>query len=631
MKVFQQLCSGAVGESLLPLLQAETDYAFNTAAEPDLYTTIPQTLHDHSAQPPSTSLVTTSEQDPAPTSTSLSFMEQQSASLTPVNLPVGQRSDMPVDQVSRDVTRTPSPLPVCSFPVHAITPANFLQPSFAVWPHTRDPTPLSPDKPVTEAGAARPSSVGVPGFMSTTFPLAAVDPSEPSTETNAVTGIAETDKLSNGAVSPGDLPDPTLPPPPTDLAAPPIPNATKHPNAASPSVVVQRPSTQQLPIDSSFVGEVPLTGVGQETPSTMIVNEQQSTSADIPDESNRGALGSVADGQDLPEPGLSPPVNIALLANPLEMEQQGSTLPPSIVLHLPSSAGEGDAGASHGISPRKSPRASPMPDSQVIPPPPNPTIPQVPEPPSGDINVSPGVAVQPPTTPPASPPASVRTARMTSPALNAARRLPLSARIGALRRSVSGSSTTEEASSVFVTPRSPVSLVEAQTPLSEAALNIVTLQTGMELSAPHRTDSLEVAPPTSATQSDGTDLIPEGGAVRFSPIPSTSTPRRDDVEFDVGAPVDGTIEINGADDQATPSLPDHDGNMMELDAHPVPEAEAQLPGQMVSPTSPRPEIVRMEAEDPHETYEAASLLNLCHFCSPMRFLGHCHLQTRQAL
>lgn len=538
-----------------------------------------------------------------PTPTPLGVLGMQSSPHGPVDPPDEQRCDVPIDEASRDATRTPSPPPVCGVllfarPLLLI----FLQPSFAVWPHTRDPTPLSPAK---QSATARASSVQMHTHeqldVTNTTPSPRVEHSQLSTEVNAMDRVADTGQRSN-VISPGDLPDTTFPPPTANLAPPSIPSEIKRlSDVVSTSVVVQPPPTPlELSADLAVVDDAPPIEIAPEISNSVIADEIQSSSPDACHKSSHRVSESFTDSQELPCPAPSPSANLSPLPISSGTNQPDDTVLPDVMVHVSSSPRDtpvGDAEAVHDLSapelatissefevsnspPRTHSHLSSVPQTvsdPLVTLSPSST-PEVPGPHPDRMVPSVSLLVHPPTTPPTSPSASVKTAKMTSPALDAARRLPLSVRISALRRSISGSGTPDD-SSVFLVPRSPVSVVEAHMPLTEAALNAASLQAETKSKAPPRTDSLEVEPPTPAILSDGHDSSSKD-ADRLPGTPSACT---NDIgaagSIDISSPkANNTIhvaEINGADDQAPSHSSDLDCLGKELDGHAVSESEAE--------------------------------------------------------
>lgn len=467
-----------------------------------------------------------------------------------------------------------------------------------------------------------------PSFTSATPPPANVEHSEPSTAEDIVTnGVAEPYRPSNDDFLQADRPAPTLAPPLTDLALPSIPSKIENlSDDASTNMITQPPLTPtELPVGLVAIDELLPMDVAREF---SMVGELQSSSAEVPHERNQdeGTIDQDTCGQDLPDPGLPPsPTDLAIPFIPSEVKQLDSTIPSSIVVHASSSPRDtplNDAEASHDLNPQK--LATTIPSNLNVspldnfptrassdPPPAYPTVPDPRDTPppsamsedqapfSDGITPSASLLVQPPTTPRSSPATSVKTARMTSPALNAARRLPLSARIGALRRSVSGSSVAvDDAPSVFLVPHSPVSLVEAQMPLTEAALGAAGLQAEKKSNSPHRTQSLEVEPPTSvqsasASESDGIRLslvapmLEDAVATERTPetISSGEAVRMGDI-----------ANSSGAGGQTPVHSPDPDRPRRKSDEHAASETGVELAEQIVT-RSEQPTIVHFRAAD----------------------------------
>lgn len=260
------------------------------------------------------------------------------------------------------------------------------------------------------------------------------------------------------------LPDPALPPPPTHLEMPAIPTYLKHlDETTNPSVIVQPPATPMETIVTDPVVDETHDQTGNSgAPSSENVVDRHTPAF--------GHSSSVSERK-FPDPSLPPPpTNLPVPDILLEIKGIDEEVSESVIVQAPSTPLESPPDLGSPIEPIGIPPAGseksvddimdhPQHPQQVDT---TPTRPPVadgpPETLSSGVPPSISMIVEPPTSPPPSQSTTARSARMTSPALNAARRLPLSARIGALRRSASGSSPPPDVTSppTFVTALSPV-------------------------------------------------------------------------------------------------------------------------------------------------------------------------------
>lgn len=367
------------------------------------------------------------------------------------------------------------------------------------------------------------------------------------------------------------LPDPKAPLAPTHLEIPDIPDEIKEMSNESPISVRAEPPQTPLELPSLSSAEADSAGPSQPPPME-----------------NSHMLAKIAHGNvRLPDPAATPtPTELTIPNISPTLKHLDSSLSPSLIVNVTRSpsldvstsrysrledvlerftANSGDQGGSSDIN--AFPVVQPQSTSSVESASPNPHDP----PPPTDLIVPPEVhevftsegvtpsmstIVHPPTSPPPEQSTSSRSARMSSPALGAARRVPLSARLEALQRSVSGSSSTGDVSPPrFAIPLSPeLSPLKAKETGMGNALTESAVETVEELPGTHnpqRTDSLQVEPPT-----------------RTGSMDATFTPLVEDVDVQMGASSEDGEVANDLEKAITSDHMDTDGvvEAMQVDS-----------------------------------------------------------------
>lgn len=325
------------------------------------------------------------------------------------------------------------------------------------------------------AEQSTPVSQEHPSSIVAEAPVSAIDASYERTAGDAAGG----QDIIEGAT---DLPNPVAPLPPTNWGIPAISADIKRlSDEASPSVQAEAPAT---PLESPTDTDVWSTAV--------LVNGDDAAS------DNDNHMTST-----LPDPRLPPsPTDLATPNIPPRMLHLDSDITPSLIVRAPASPPAEDLEVKNPLDlpADSSALSSPaLPDPYEAPSPTNLSAPDVHEVFAGE-GATPSISVtpNPPTSPPPAQSTSARLTRMASPALDAARRLPLSARIGALRRSVSGSSSAAgDPEPRFVSPTSPASASQPKATLTEAAVHEADKASSeLESLGNERSTSMEVEPPT---------------------------------------------------------------------------------------------------------------------------------------